>query len=419
MCYDHYSLTTSTPSPHTNTPPSPPLLTLTSSLFISLSFSLYLLDSLAIAIQAQVYDDHAAAAELPELYPEFGSSAALDDLLTRNEGEFPGVAARRMSFDMSLKIRDGTVPSLNVVYSFLVECYNKKHYSDECNIIAIIYLYRMLSPNLPLSVYNWRGLWVVAIIVAQKMWSDSPLKTSGFVALLPGVSKRQLSQMEIKAMELLNYTVGITPSQYAQYYFQLRKILKEARGGGDSVDGSGAGGSLSDDALSKPLSLIQAKQLVYRSSRPVARQISVKKGGAGGSCAGEDGSSSVCSSMSGWSPSASMLLDCHQDAGDVGAGLKFSPRIMSGGVSGSVSRCASVGRSPNQTAGSRTWIGAASSSFSARFSGSNSLPRMTLASGPSFPSSSPRSQARRSRTDDEPRAAGESTRFVLRETASG
>ena len=425
---------------------------------------------MAIAIQAQVYDDYAASAELPEMHPEFCLNAryfpAADMDLCAVEAPAPmeafevnmaGLSDANM--DMLEKIRAGAVPTLDVVYRFLVDCYNKKHYSDECNIIAIIYLYRMLSPNLPLSNRNWRSLWVVAVILAQKMWSDLPLRTSEFVNLLTGVTKRQLSQMEIKAMDLLNYTTCISPSLYAKYYFQLRKIMKEAMTEGGSKPGR-------DEVLSKPLSLIQAKQLVYRSSRPVMRRGPSRSSSVVGSVGGHsssrtyvsrrvDGSISSVSnsqrSQSDRSPSIYALAEM-----DV---QKFSDFLNSPRISGKPSdkssasgndssRCPSVDglyagarysqtvldmprncatfsaqemRNFRDSAGTRPGSsGSCASILSGRRDHWSSGQFSSTYGGNS--SSSTNSVSRKaspryfSRTDDEPRAAGESTRFVIRET---
>ena len=99
-------------------------------------------------------------------------------------------------------------------------------YSIECNIVALIYINRMTSKNgLPLTMRNWRGLFVGAIILAQKVWDDRPIKTSSFITLLPNVPKEDLIAIEMKVFQALDYITTVKSSLYARYYFELRELF--------------------------------------------------------------------------------------------------------------------------------------------------------------------------------------------------
>ncbi len=104
-------------------------------------------------------------------------------------------------------------------------------YSVECNILALVYINRINTRNqLSLTMLNWRGLWVSAMILAQKVWDDVPLKTSSFASILPGVTKDTLRQLEMRAFNLLDYNTSVKLSVYAKYYFELRQLFKEIAG---------------------------------------------------------------------------------------------------------------------------------------------------------------------------------------------
>jgi hypothetical protein len=108
---------------------------------------------------------------------------------------------------------------------------SRSHYSVECNIIALVYLNRMTTlSRLPLTMNNWRALWVTCIIIAQKFWEDNPLKTSAFSIILPSISKSQLREWERQGLDLLEYSVRVKPSLYAKYYFELRQLFVEIIG---------------------------------------------------------------------------------------------------------------------------------------------------------------------------------------------
>lgn len=123
-------------------------------------------------------------------------------------------------------------------------------YSTECNIIALIYLNRMSSVHgLSLSMKNWRCVWLTCIILAQKMWDDRPLKTSAFTQLVPPLEKRHLRNFEAKALELLDYAIGVKPALYVKYYFELRQLFISIIGFNES------------DWQMTPLSTLKARRL--------------------------------------------------------------------------------------------------------------------------------------------------------------
>ena len=87
----------------------------------------------------------------------------------------------------------------------------KEHarYPTECNIVALIYTNRMTSMgSMPLTMRNWRAVWVISIILAQKMWDDRPLRSSAFAIILPSFSKQLLRDLELKALSLLQFSSG-------------------------------------------------------------------------------------------------------------------------------------------------------------------------------------------------------------------
>ena len=62
--------------------------------------------------------------------------------------------------------------------------------------------------SIALTMQNWRAIWTVSIILAQKMWDDMPSRTSAFVRILPCFTKQLLRDLEFKALSLMQYTSG-------------------------------------------------------------------------------------------------------------------------------------------------------------------------------------------------------------------
>mmetsp|Transcript_7260 Transcript_7260/g.7343 ORF Transcript_7260/g.7343 Transcript_7260/m.7343 type:complete len:481 (-) Transcript_7260:770-2212(-) len=208
---------------------------------------------LSTVLQAQIFEDLSASDECKAMYPEFNvfPTALPVDLLSSE------MVLRESENDkeLSLELLAGNVPTLDTIYSYIRLIKERSSYPTECNIIALIYTNRVTSmSSLPLTMQNWRAIWVVAVILAQKMWDDSPLKTSAFVQILPYFSKQLLRNLELKSLTILQFSTGVKPSLYAKYYFELRSLFREI-----------TGTSTAESNVWKPLSIIKARRLEDRS----------------------------------------------------------------------------------------------------------------------------------------------------------
>lgn len=111
---------------------------------------------------------------------------------------------------------------------------------------------------MPLTMNNFRGIWLSAIVLAQKVWDDNPLRTSQFNVILPAVGKSLLRDLERKTLNMIEFSTNVKPSLYAKYYFELRTLFTDITGN-DSVYQWNL----------KPLTIIEAKQLDMRTKRSV------------------------------------------------------------------------------------------------------------------------------------------------------
>lgn len=148
-------------------------------------------------------------------------------------------------------------------------------FSVECNILGLIFINRLTGRHkIPLTIRNFRGLWISVIILAQKVWDDQPLKTSSFTRILPGTTKEQLKDLELRAFQLLDYNTTVKPSVYAKYYFELRHLFKEIVGANPRYHWK-----------MEPLTYAEGKRLEHRSqlrnSQKAAKAESTPGGGKG------------------------------------------------------------------------------------------------------------------------------------------
>ncbi len=86
------------------------------------------------------------------------------------------------------------VPSLEAINVFLHDMFVAGGFSPECNIIALVYINRVISSTgLPIHQYNWCGIVCAAYLLAQKVWDDSSLNTASFAKLFPIFTLDQVS----------------------------------------------------------------------------------------------------------------------------------------------------------------------------------------------------------------------------------
>lgn len=237
---------------------------------------------LASVLQAQLVEDDELPPEIRNMHPVF-------NLIPQIKAEYGGVV-EHVTEESALvdapddpvlraKLLNKSVPHVDTIVRFMKLLQQCGKYSEECNILALVYLNRMNSTQrFALTMTNWRAVWLSCIIIAQKMWDDRPLKTSAFTVLVPPIQKVDLKNFEQKALSLLDYAVGVKPSVYVKYYFELRQLFTTIMGFN------------STDWQLRPLTVVKSKRL-----EAIAGRIALSpfvKGAASGGPSGSGSSSS-------------------------------------------------------------------------------------------------------------------------------
>jgi len=112
-----------------------------------------------------------------------------------------------------------------------------------------VYINRLIGvTGVPLTQSNWKPVSVAALVLAQKVWDDTPLINADFSILYNALTVKEINFLERKFLSLLEFKLTVSPSLYAQYYFELRSICEE-----------------NNQNFMKPLSKSQAKRLEERS----------------------------------------------------------------------------------------------------------------------------------------------------------
>lgn len=211
----------------------------TSSIFVDFTLfnqePLYILKSISYILESQLYED--------TIMQSSNSYNVLFDL------------------DSDENATNTEFVELADISRFLNGVFNNINNPNETNIIAFIYLNRMIKmANICLSKKNWQPIWLVCLLLACKVWSDQKMKTEKFTQLIPNLTKKKLLEMEREVLNLIKFNVSIHSGLYAEYYFDLRAAYEFSLGvKPDDVQ-------LESIWTLKPLTISQAKRLEIRSN---------------------------------------------------------------------------------------------------------------------------------------------------------
>lgn len=133
--------------------------------------------------------------------------------------------------DLRWKLQNNIVPSVDTITRYISYLSMCIRLTPEVNIIALVYVNRLASnAQLVLTMSNWRAVWLICIILAQKMWNDRSVRTGTFANFIPSMDKITLRNLEARVLQLLEYSIGVKPSLYVKYYFELRQLFTTIMG---------------------------------------------------------------------------------------------------------------------------------------------------------------------------------------------
>jgi hypothetical protein len=126
--------------------------------------------------------------------------------------------------------------NLEEVYLFLKTAYKVAQWSPECNIYALVLVTRMHHHGFPLTWRNWNRIFIVAMLIAQKMWDDVPLTNLDFPQLWSMCAPHsspftavQLSHMEFTFIKLIKWEAHVTREVYTQFYYELGALAQDVK----------------------------------------------------------------------------------------------------------------------------------------------------------------------------------------------
>ena len=110
-----------------------------------------------------------------------------------------------------------------ILRRFLKYYFTRMAPATKCNMMAFLFTKRV-KDLCNFTSHNWRGLWIGAMIVAQKEIHIS-ISHAHFTSILPGVNAQQLLALENTMRQLLNGNTNISQSAYIQAHLNLRFLF--------------------------------------------------------------------------------------------------------------------------------------------------------------------------------------------------
>ena len=159
---------------------------------------------------------------------------------------------------LSLLPATADVPSLEEITQFYRDIFRRSQMEADTVIMSLIYVERIIKETnggVRPKLENWKSVLFSSMIMASKVWDDLSMWNSDFSQVCKSFTLQRVNELELAMLSALKYSVKVTASEYAKYYFLLRSMLIR----------SGLGGADQFKNLN-PLDIEGAKKLEYYSA---------------------------------------------------------------------------------------------------------------------------------------------------------
>merc|ERR1719353_2648368 len=112
------------------------------------------------------------------------------------------------------------------VCSFILSILHQGIFSVSAFIVSVIYLSRFKeASHITLHACTWRPLFITALLVADKMWEDKPVRNSSLAKLFPVLNNAELNRMENRFLMGIKFNVLVKPDLFCSF---CEKLLAES-----------------------------------------------------------------------------------------------------------------------------------------------------------------------------------------------
>jgi hypothetical protein len=121
--------------------------------------------------------------------------------------------------------------SVDHVTSFILSIMHQGKFSCTVLIMSMIYMWRFLQKTHTPYVHAafWRPLWLVALLIADKVWQDMPVKNAALATLFPVLNTSDIQKLEEYFILTIEWDVNVKVEQFRHFASeQLLKLHYEA-----------------------------------------------------------------------------------------------------------------------------------------------------------------------------------------------
>ncbi|KAI9912226.1 hypothetical protein PsorP6_009846 [Peronosclerospora sorghi] len=120
------------------------------------------------------------------------------------------------------------VPSVDEIFRFCKNLFNKAQLSAECTIVCLIYIERLMEQAaVPLLAATWRPIVVCGLLLASKVWQDLSSWNVEISNIYPQFSLHSINRLERLFLHHIQWDLYISATVYAKYYFALRSLTEK------------------------------------------------------------------------------------------------------------------------------------------------------------------------------------------------
>lgn len=120
------------------------------------------------------------------------------------------------------------VPSVDEIFRFCKNLFNKAQLSAECTIVCLIYIERLMEQaNVPLLAVTWKPIVLCGLLLASKVWQDLSSWNVEISNIYPQYPLHSINRLERLFLHHIQWDLYISASVYAKYYFALRSLTEK------------------------------------------------------------------------------------------------------------------------------------------------------------------------------------------------
>uniref|UniRef100_A0A6B2LD21 Cyclin N-terminal domain-containing protein n=1 Tax=Arcella intermedia TaxID=1963864 RepID=A0A6B2LD21_9EUKA len=117
------------------------------------------------------------------------------------------------------------IPTEDEILEFLVMIFSGQDLGAECGVMTAVYIDRLNKlTGIKFCPENWRRIVLGALMLASKVSEDSGVWNVDYLYSFPNISLKDLNRLETEYLICLKFTVSLTATVYARYYFELRSL---------------------------------------------------------------------------------------------------------------------------------------------------------------------------------------------------